>query len=335
MLKVSIIMPVYNAGNYLREAIETVLNQTYPNFELLLINDRSSDDSKQICTEYAQTDCRIVLLENSSEFHGPGPTRNIGLDYATGEFIYFMDADDWIEPELLEQTIKRIEKDHSDMVAFGCINEFYGDTRKSQKSPAFQKSIWTREEIQSNILEYWKIRSVSLWSHLIRHEIIGNFRFENIPLSEDICFFLDILTKINSISYLNVWLYHYRTLAGSVCHKWHENVVEYHCVKWTHEKKLLENLCPSINKNVYTEILMMSYQRIIYELALPGCPFSLREKMEKIEKAQKFMEIEKYREYITVCGKKQAEKIKLFLVKNKKEKLILMLGTIFLKWKQR
>ena len=84
MPRVSIIIPVYNAEKYLGEAIESVLKQTYPDFELLLINDASTDRSKEICMEYAKKDDRIVLLENDSELHGPGPTRNIGLDHATG-----------------------------------------------------------------------------------------------------------------------------------------------------------------------------------------------------------------------------------------------------------
>ena len=74
MSKVSIIMPVYNAEKYLCEAIESVLKQTYTDFELFLINDMSTDNSKQICIEYAKMDHRIVLLENNSESHGPGPT---------------------------------------------------------------------------------------------------------------------------------------------------------------------------------------------------------------------------------------------------------------------
>lgn len=102
MSKVSVIMPIYNAEKYLSEAIESVLNQTYTNFELLLINDASTDRSKEICRKYSKKDSRIVLLDNNSVSHGPGPTRNIGLDYATGEYIYFMDADDWIDQRLLK-----------------------------------------------------------------------------------------------------------------------------------------------------------------------------------------------------------------------------------------
>ena len=77
MGKVSIIMPVYNAEKYLGEAIESVLKQTYPDFELLLINDASTDRSKEICVDYCKQDDRLVFLENNSKIHGPGPARNI------------------------------------------------------------------------------------------------------------------------------------------------------------------------------------------------------------------------------------------------------------------
>ena len=107
MSKVSVILPVYNAEKYLNEAIESILKQTYTDFELLLINDQSTDNSKAICEEYSKKDNRIILLENNSEIHGPGPTRNIGLDNVTGEFIYFMDADDWIDECLLKCGIHR------------------------------------------------------------------------------------------------------------------------------------------------------------------------------------------------------------------------------------
>lgn len=334
MSTVSIIMPIYNAEKYLSEAIESVLNQTYPDFELILINDMSTDNSEEICREYSKRDNRIVLLENNSDSHGPGPTRNIGLDYATGEYIYFIDADDWIEDKLLELAIKRIEEDHSDMVTFGSISEFYGENRMSQKSPEFEKDIWTKEEIKNDILRYWKVRSISLCLHLIRHSIIGNLRVGTIPLSEDDCFFFDILTKVESISYLNQWLYHYRILSGSTCHKWHENVVEYQCVKWTHEKKFLEKMCPEITQTEFTEIIMMSYLRIIFELARPWCPLSFGNRWKKIEEIQNYMEIEKYRKSISVSKNRGIEKIKYFLVKIRMEKLVLILGIISLKWKR-
>ena len=144
---VSVIMPVYNAEKYVGEAIESVLSQTYPYFELLLINDASSDDSGSICKEYKKKDNRIVLLENLSKDHGPGPTRNIGLDYAKGKFIYFMDADDWVEKDLLEAAVKRLQETGADLVQFGLIQE-HGDGKTSAYCWE-GKDVLTKEEIES------------------------------------------------------------------------------------------------------------------------------------------------------------------------------------------
>ena len=123
MSKVSVIMPVYNAERYLREAIDSVLRQTYTDFELLLINDRSTDNSGAICREYGEKDARIILLENETETHGPGPTRNIGLDHASGEYIYFMDADDWIEDRLLQCAVHRMKETGANIVQLGVFYE--------------------------------------------------------------------------------------------------------------------------------------------------------------------------------------------------------------------
>ena len=149
MSKVSVIMPIYNAEKYLSEAIESVLNQTYTDFELLLINDKSTDNSKEICKKYNKKDSRIVLLENNSESHGPGPTRNIGLDYATGEYIYFMDADDWIDISLLQYAVNRMRETNADIVQFGVI---YERSDGNNPAPYFWrgKDLLTKDEIRKD-----------------------------------------------------------------------------------------------------------------------------------------------------------------------------------------
>ena len=185
----------------------------------------------------------------------------------------------------------------------------------------------------ADILEYWKVRSVALWSHLICRTTIGDVRFESIPLGEDFCFFLDLLEKVKSISYLNQWLYHYRTLSGSICHQWNDNVVECQCIKWEHEKKFLQSIDMKITKKEYSEILITSYLRIIYELALPWCPLKYSEKWRKINQVQKYMELENYRKHIDLDGKSGLEKIKAFLVKYKMDRTLLVFGMIVLKWR--
>lgn len=334
MPKVSIIVPVYNAESYLAEAIESVLKQTCRDFELLLIDDRSTDNSLKICEGYRAKDGRITVLENHSEKHGPGPARNIGLEYAAGEYIYFMDADDWIEPDLLEQALNRIQEDSSDLVSFGSIREYFGKRHISQRSRAFETRIWTSEEIRCNILEYWKVRSITLWSHLIRHRAIGDLRFADIPLSEDDCFFYQLLTRVTSVSYLNQWLYHYRILPSSISHQWNARWMECHAVRWAHTRAFLNEMCPSISETDYTELMLMWYLRSVYELALPWCPYSFSMKKQCMKTIQIRMELDRYREYIRLDNKKALDKLKCGLIKGKMDTLVLLLGCILLKWKR-
>ena len=148
-------MPVYNAEKYLNEAIESILKQTYTDFELLLINDQSTDNSKAICEEYSTKDNRIILLENNSEIHGTGPTRNIVLDNVTVEFIYFMDADDWIDECLLKCAVKRMQETNADIVQFGGIYE-RNDGNASGQYFWRVKKLLTKYEIKKDFLNIWK-----------------------------------------------------------------------------------------------------------------------------------------------------------------------------------
>ena len=231
MSKVSIIMPVYNAERYLREAIESVLQQTYTNFELLLVDDRSSDNSVALCKEYEEKDSRIILLENDTEIHGPGPARNIGLEHATGEHIYFMDADDWIEDRLLECAVARMEETDADIVQFGVIYE-QSDGEQPLKYYWNGKDTLTKDEIKTDFINFWRTSRKSLWIYLFRKKQIQSIRFEKIVICEDLCFVLDALSMARRISFINECYYHYRIVGGSTSHRWIESTVECRIGLW-------------------------------------------------------------------------------------------------------
>ena len=195
MSKVSVIMPVYNAEKYLGEAIESVLRQTYSDIELLLINDRSTDRSKEICMEYSKMDDRIVLLENSSDNHGPGPTRNVGLDYATGDYIYFMDADDWIDGRLLEYAVNRMQETNADIVQFGISIE-QNNGAKPLEFYWRGKNVLTKNEIQKDIIYFLRENRNSLCLQFFRRETVRTIRFENIISGEDFSYVIDALCNV-------------------------------------------------------------------------------------------------------------------------------------------
>ena len=120
-VSVSVTVPVYNVQNYLAKCIESVLAQTYKNFELILVDDGSTDCSSQICDCYQQKDSRIKVIHKDNG--GLSSARNAGLDVSEGKYIYFLDSDDYIEPNLLEETISIMEDKQCDMVSFGMVKE--------------------------------------------------------------------------------------------------------------------------------------------------------------------------------------------------------------------
>lgn len=330
MSKVSIIMPVYNAERYLREAIESVLRQTYANFELLLINDRSSDESGAICREYRERDPRIVLLENDTETHGPGPTRNIGLDHATGEYIYFMDADDWIEDQLLQCAVTRMQETNADIVQFGVIYERTGGGQPSQYCWS-GKNLLSKDEIKKDFFHYWEESQKSLWLYLFRKNQIQSVRFEKIIIGEDICFVLDALCKADRLAFIKNNYYHYRYSEGSTSHRWVESTIECREVLWNHQRQFLESFPGGMDKLSYAELAYRSYIWAIYHLSENCCPLSFREKRNQIEKLKLTMGFEVYRGIYPLKMKHGLMKLKYALVKYRLEWLILWLGPLFLR----
>lgn len=115
MKKVSVIIPIYNVDQYLTKCLESVINQTYKNLEIICVNDCSSDNSYTILEEYFQKDNRIKIIYREKN-GGLSAARNSGLDVATGEYIYFIDSDDWIGLDYIDGMVKAIEKANTDIV---------------------------------------------------------------------------------------------------------------------------------------------------------------------------------------------------------------------------
>ena len=240
---ISIIIPVYNAERYLHQCIESVIAQTFEDWEAILVNDGSKDGSLAICQEYAAKDKRIKVIDKSNG--GPSSARNKGLENAQGEFVYFMDADDWIEKNYLEvffngNARKDVPKGLSEVVPAGNskglgrikrvseasdnINEdcdydiiFQGFVREladGRKEESFamdaDTSMMSKEEIICRLYKEhvygWS------WCKLFRREIIEkhHIRFdESLRLWEDELFTSEFLKYAEKVSTVNSHLYHY------------------------------------------------------------------------------------------------------------------------------
>lgn len=330
MKKVSIIMPVYNAERYLREAVDSVLRQTYTAFELLLINDRSSDESVAICREYGERDARIVLLENNTETHGPGPTRNIGLDHASGEYILFLDADDWFEDRLLQCAVDRIQETNADIVQFGVIYE-RGNGSRSEPLYWKGKQLLTRDEIKNDILTFWQNKSNSLWMYLFRREPIRKIKFNNSISGEDVCYVMDAMCHAEKIAYIAEAFYHYRFVEGSTSHRWNEETIECRGIIWDHEKKFLDSLPGDLTPLTYAEVAFDNYIWAIFQLCTKRCPLSFAEKRKELSNLAEKINIDSYRDIYPLKLRSGLHKIKYALVKYHLENVLLLLGPLFLK----
>lgn len=194
--KISVIIPVYNTEKYVRKCIESILGQTYRNFELIIIDDGSVDDSLNVINGFS--DERIQVISKKNE--GVSATRNLGLDVATGEYILFIDSDDWIEQDMLEVLINNIVKTGADI---SCCQSDY----KIQKSIT-ELEVWNKDKTIEEFLIH-KIINGSLVNKLINRKFVDNIRFDkNVRYGEDALFLWNALNNIQVFCITNRVLYH-------------------------------------------------------------------------------------------------------------------------------
>lgn len=212
-VSVSVIVPVYNAQDYLAKCIDSVLSQTYEDFELILVNDGSKDGSPEICDRYQQMDSRIKVIHKANE--GPSATRNVGLDITEGKYICFLDSDDYIEPDLLEKTVAIMEQRQCDCVAYGMIREnVQGVHLENIAYKPVDIKIATEEERMNFLLKYLLNYRVGweVWNRVFRGDIIrdNKLRFlHDVAYAEDMLFSFRYMLYANSCVVLPDCPYHY------------------------------------------------------------------------------------------------------------------------------
>ncbi|WP_310377818.1 glycosyltransferase [Flavobacterium sp.] len=215
--KISIIIPVYNAAVYLEECIDSIINQTFKDCEFIFINDGSTDESLAILEKFSAIDTRIVLLNQENK--GVSVARNNGLALAKGNYIGFVDADDWVEKDMFQTLFDSIENAKSDLVLTNIKRNFNGNEFITKYDFPTGK-VLDLEYIQDEILPYLikKDDLYSLWNKLYWTKIIKDngieFPVENI-LSEDNIFNMFYFNKIKSIIYIDYSGYNYREVEGS------------------------------------------------------------------------------------------------------------------------
>ena len=213
---VSIIVPVYNAEQYLRRCVDSILNQEYTDFEVFLVNDGSTDSSGDICEEYGNKDTRVIVIQKENT--GVSDSRNLALDRARGKYLQFLDSDDWITPDATRLFVRAAEEYGCDMV----ISDFYRvvGERLSPKGDIEEEGVLTQEEFAAHMMEnpadfYYGV----LWNKLYRRDLVEEHSLRmdtNINWCEDFLFNLEYIRHARRFYALHTPIYYYVKTKGSL-----------------------------------------------------------------------------------------------------------------------
>ena len=209
----SIIVPVYNVSEYLRRCLSSLINQTFKDIEIILVDDGSKDDSSAICDEYAQIDSRVKVIHK--ENGGLSDARNKGLEAATGNYVIFVDSDDYIDTDACDKFLPYIEKSY-DII----IGDAYVEGGKCNLTHVVTEDVMTGETYLLRALSA-ELASMAVWLNVYRREFLRdnglNFKFG--ILHEDEQFTPRCLLKANTVVYSGVFFYHYIIRPSSITTK--------------------------------------------------------------------------------------------------------------------
>ena len=235
MVKVSIIVPIFNVEKYLSRCIESIQKQTLRDLQIILVNDGSQDSSLSICKEYQKRDDRIEIINKSNG--GVSSARNAGINAAIGDYIGFIDPDDWIEHDMYESMYLQVKKTNADV----CMCNFSEETMGKSKSNLLniEKDFLIGMDILNIIISKMiggsSLNSQtttimgSVWRLLIKKEVMvqNNIRFvPGIPLMEDLIFCVELLLKSEKVSINNSVFYHYFQNSTSAVTVYRNDMIE-------------------------------------------------------------------------------------------------------------
>lgn len=214
---ISIIIPIYNREKYLKTCLDSIINQTYTNLEIILVDDGSTDNSLKICEDYSKSDNRIVII--SKKNGGVAEARNSGLEKAHGKYIAFVDSDDWIDHKAYEILLKNIKEYDADISVGAYIREYQGSDESFAASYSLNRTeVFTDNiEILRNLTDAAGFFNCFIWNKLYKRSIIGSNRFlPDALMSEDYFFNWQVLKKINRAVFTQFPVYHYRNYNESL-----------------------------------------------------------------------------------------------------------------------
>ena len=224
---ISVIVPVYNAASYLASCLESLIKQTYRTLEIILVDDGSQDTSFQICGAYAKKDSRIKVIQQENQ--GVSGARNKGLREASGQWVMFVDSDDWIEPETCEIVLNKVKEKNADICGFNLIKEqttlqsiVLFDKERFFENQQIQElsCLLLHKNTEKGMPAFFLMPLLGPYCKLYKKNILESVTFPlHIQYAEDSFFVLQVLARCQKVVWMNDSLYHYRWLSSSLVNK--------------------------------------------------------------------------------------------------------------------
>ncbi|WP_176421966.1 glycosyltransferase family 2 protein [Fibrobacter sp. UWH1] len=212
--KISVIIPAYNVEKYLLQCVKSVSNQTYKNLEIIVVDDGSKDSTLEIAQNLRNEDERIVVIHK--ENGGLSSARNAGMNIATGDYVLFLDSDDWFESNACEVAISVAETNHADIVLFDYYREF---EHEQVQYCAHKGDVLKYEKNGKREFFLYDMKTITAWGKLYSRKILCELRFdEKMRTAEDVEFNYRVFSNVESAVYIRQCLLHYRMLPQSAIH---------------------------------------------------------------------------------------------------------------------
>lgn len=334
--KISIIVPVYNTEKYLERCINSIINQTLENIEIILINDGSTDNSLDICKRYENEDNRIKLFSINNS--GAGAARNIGLDYAKGEYIGFVDSDDWVEYYMFETLYNIAIETDVDIVS----SNFYRNyTDKQIKNDIkFESGLFNKQDIKNKILPELicseKLTSdipSNMWTKIYKKVLIkhNNISFEEKLLGgQDLLFSKECIIHSNFIYFMNErYLYHYRYNINSRTNTYLSNAWNIYKVRNKKYKEINNDFSDfDFSDQIERDLINSALTAINYTTKKDN-PDNIFEQYKTIKHICKEVDEYELEKIVDINKLSYLRRLSVILLKNKLVLLLLVMGHLY------
>lgn len=321
-MQFSVIVPVYNVENYLEECVSSLINQSFQNYEVILVDDGSTDTSGKLCDEIVEKDKRFRVIHKKNE--GLVSARRVGIGAAKGEYILFCDSDDWYESNTLEIINEIILKYQADLIVFNAFN-CNGNSKSDFSKPVFKDGIIDKTKFINSMFESYALNSMCMKA--IRKDIIDIKRdyteFYKCNFGEDLLQSIPLVVNSRKIFYTSQKLYDYR-IASGMMRKYSSNYyLSYRKINQEIYRQLNEINFTNVKEKTNLHLIKVVYGAIIQSQFAASCPTDDWKQIYQDDYFKSAYKFCKDGSIITKMGKK--EKIILWLFQKREFRLLYLI----------